>query len=77
MQRLNLDLRVRYEVDSFALLKDLVIHGLGYTILPESAISAYERAHLFAVAPLSNPKLSRHIVLAQSAPYMTAYVQRL
>jgi DNA-binding transcriptional LysR family regulator len=67
IEKLNVNLRVRYEVDSFPLLKDLVAHGLGYTILPESAISDYERAHRFAVAPISNPKLSRYIVLAQLA----------
>lgn len=65
--KLRIKLRVRYEVDSFALLKDFVAHGFGYTVLPESAISAYEREHSFSVAPLSNPKLSRAIVLAQPA----------
>jgi LysR family nitrogen assimilation transcriptional regulator len=54
-------------VDSFALLKDFVANGFGYTVLPESAISTYEREHSFAIAPLANPKLSRAIVLAQPA----------
>lgn len=67
LDKLKMQLRVRYEVDSFALLKDLVAHGFGYTILPESAISAHERKHSFVVAPISHPNLTRHIVLAQPA----------
>lgn len=67
LAKLKMRLRVRYEVDSFSLLKDLVAHGFGYTILPESAISAYERKHSFSVAPISHPTLTRCIVLAQPA----------
>lgn len=65
LAKIKKNLRVKHEVDSFALLKDLVTHGFGYTILPESAISEYERQHNFAVAPISHPKLTRYIVLAQ------------
>lgn len=75
-KKLNIDLKVAYEVDSFALLKDLVANGLGYSILPESAISGIERLNLFAVAPLAKPRLSRRIVLAQSRSRPTTSATR-
>ncbi len=57
-------LKVRFEADSLVVLKNLVERGLGYTILPKSALSEGTRAHPFTVAPLVAPKLRRQIMLA-------------
>jgi DNA-binding transcriptional LysR family regulator len=65
--RSKLNLRVRYEVDSSPVLKDLVRLGLGYTVLPWSAFSTAERNGLFTVAPIVRPRMSREIVLALPA----------
>ncbi|QCI67180.1 LysR family transcriptional regulator [Phreatobacter stygius] len=63
-QKARIDLTVRFEADSFRVLKDLVEAGLGYTVLPISAIRREERAGLFKTAPLEKPKVTRQIILA-------------
>ena len=63
----KLALRIRFEVDSFVVLKDLVAHGFGYTILPGSALSSHERQKIFTTAPLTEPQMVRQIALAYSS----------
>jgi LysR family transcriptional regulator, nitrogen assimilation regulatory protein len=56
-------LTVRFEADSFRVLNDLVEKGLGYTVLPVSAISREREAGRLKFAPLIQPKVTRQIVL--------------
>jgi LysR family transcriptional regulator, nitrogen assimilation regulatory protein len=57
-------LNIRFEADSFLVLKDLVQEGLGFTILPTSAFKKYQLGSDFQIAPLVRPKVIRHIVMA-------------
>lgn len=57
-------LNIRFEADSFLVLKDLVQEGLGYTILPTSAFKREQLGTSFRIAPLVRPKVIRHIVMA-------------
>lgn len=62
--RAKLSLKIRFEADSLTVLKDLVERGLGYTILPKSALSSEPHKIPFTVVPLVAPKLRRQIILA-------------
>lgn len=55
---------VRYEADSFSVLKDIVAAGLGHTILPLSAFYREPRMELFCTTRLVQPRVSRHLVMA-------------
>lgn len=66
-QKARIELAVRFEADSFRVLKDLVEAGLGYTVLPMSAIQREARAGLFRTAPLEKPKVTRQVILALPA----------
>jgi DNA-binding transcriptional LysR family regulator len=57
-------LNVRYEADSFHVLKELVELGLGTTLLPRSAIRREEEAGLLHATRVRHPKIMREIVLA-------------
>jgi LysR family nitrogen assimilation transcriptional regulator len=57
-------LNIRFEADSFLVLKDLVQEGLGYTILPTSAFKKHQLGTDFRIAPLIRPKVIRHMVMA-------------
>jgi LysR family transcriptional regulator, nitrogen assimilation regulatory protein len=63
-------LNIRFEADSFLVLKDLVQEGLGYTILPTSAFKKQQLASDFRIAPLIRPKVIRHIVMATRTDYV-------
>jgi LysR family transcriptional regulator, nitrogen assimilation regulatory protein len=56
-------LAVRFEADSFRVLNDLVEKGLGYTVLPLSAIGREREARRLKYAPLIQPKVTRQLVL--------------
>lgn len=60
--RVSID--VRFQADSFVLMKELVESGLGYTCLPLSAFSREAEAGRLRHAPLENPKVTRQLVLA-------------
>lgn len=62
--RARIPLNLRHEADSFLVLKDLVECGLGFAILPRSAIAREEREGRIAVAPLVRPGIRRQVVLA-------------
>jgi DNA-binding transcriptional LysR family regulator len=61
--RAGVKLTVRFEADSFRVLNDLVEQGLGYTVLPLSAISREREARRLKFAPLIQPKVTRRLVL--------------
>jgi LysR family nitrogen assimilation transcriptional regulator len=54
---------VRFEADSFRVLNDLVEKGLGYAVLPLSAIGREREARYLKFAPLIQPKVTRQLVL--------------
>jgi DNA-binding transcriptional LysR family regulator len=56
-------LNVRFEADSFRVLKDLVEKGLGFTALPLSAISHEVEQRRLKHAPLVQPKVIRQLIL--------------
>jgi LysR family nitrogen assimilation transcriptional regulator len=59
-------LEVPIEADSLATLKDLVLEGMGITILPLATIHREVTAGRLKAAPLVEPALSRRLVLASS-----------
>jgi len=63
----KVSLNVRFEADSFRVLKDLVQDGLGFTVLPRSAISRELKRGIFQTSNLCKPKVMRQIVLALPA----------
>jgi DNA-binding transcriptional LysR family regulator len=62
--RAGITLRVRFEADSYRVLKEIVAAGLGYTVLPPSSIIPDEVGRIFTMAPLRNPPVCRKILLA-------------
>ncbi len=66
----RISLNIRFEADSFLVLKDLVQEGLGYTILPTSAFKKEQLESSFRIAPLIRPKVIRHIVMAMRTDYV-------
>ena len=62
-KRAKVELEVRFEADSFLVLKELVEFGLGYTTLPLSSLSREADAGRLRYAPLSDPPLMRQLVL--------------
>jgi DNA-binding transcriptional LysR family regulator len=56
-------LDVRFEADSFRVLKDLVEKGLGYTALPLSSFSREASLGRLRYAPLVQPKVTRELIL--------------
>ena len=58
------ELHISFEADSFHLMKELAKFGLGFTILPVSAIIHDARVERFAYAPIVEPPLTRQLALA-------------
>ncbi len=56
-------LNVRYEADSFLVLKELTAFGLGYTVLPISAFGRELASNALSYAPLGHPPIIRQLVL--------------
>ena len=61
-----LDLDIRLEVDSLSALKDLVLAGMGATILPLASVNADVMAGRLSAGPVIDPPLTRKLVLAFS-----------
>lgn len=57
-------LQVKYEADSFRVLKELVAAGLGHTVLPLSAFYREQAEGLFRISRLVKPRIARHLVMA-------------
>jgi DNA-binding transcriptional LysR family regulator len=60
----RITLTVRYEADSFGVLKELVEAGLGLGVLPRSALAREVAEGRLVTAPLLRPKVWREVVLA-------------
>lgn len=56
-------LRVRFEADSYRVLTELVEAGLGFTILPRSAVPRGDLGQRFCTAGLGDPAVVRQVVL--------------
>lgn len=67
-------LEPRLLIDALGLLKELVRRGMGYTLMPISAVVPEVKAGEFWTIPLAEPKLLRAMVLARVAdrPLSTA-----
>jgi LysR family transcriptional regulator, nitrogen assimilation regulatory protein len=57
-------LKLRFQADSFQLMKELVTSGLGYTTLPYSSFSREAAAGAVRYAPIVKPRVTRQMVLA-------------
>src|SRR3546814_16102973 len=62
----GIDLRVSVEADALQMLKDLVLRGLGFTVLPFAVVRAELQAGSLCAAPIAEPVLTRRLVLARS-----------
>lgn len=62
-RRVRARFNIRFEADSFLVLKELVESGLGYTVLPLSAFNREAAAGRLRYAPLQKPPLVRRLVL--------------
>lgn len=61
----GLEFNIIAETNSMAVQKDLVLAGLGITVLPEVAVLDDLKRGLLAAAPLIEPKLVRKVIIAQ------------
>jgi LysR family nitrogen assimilation transcriptional regulator len=79
--RAKVRLDVAHEADSFLVMKELVQYGLGYAILPQSALYLQVDAEQLKFAPLIDPPVMRHLVLGtqgrEQASRATQIVVRL
>ncbi|WP_366940946.1 LysR substrate-binding domain-containing protein [Mesorhizobium sp.] len=57
-------IHVKYQADSFRVLKEIVAAGLGHTILPLSAFYREQEEGLYKITRLVQPRISRHLVMA-------------
>ena len=55
---------IRFQADSFSLMKNLVSAGLGYTVLPLSALNQSAVGGHLKYAPLKSPRVTRQLVFA-------------
>jgi DNA-binding transcriptional LysR family regulator len=62
-RKAGVTLNVRYEADSFLVLKELVEFGLGYTVLPLSALSREIDAGNLRYASIGHPPILRQLVM--------------
>ncbi|WP_415182129.1 LysR family transcriptional regulator [Phaeovulum sp.] len=60
-------INVKYEADSYHVLKEIVAAGLGHTILPLSAFYREQEDGLYRITRLNKPRISRHLVMALPA----------
>jgi DNA-binding transcriptional LysR family regulator len=63
----HVELTIAAETNAMSVQKDLVLGGHGLTILPAIAVAEDVARKRFSVAPLSNPTITRTIVLALPA----------
>lgn len=66
-ERARTSLHVRFEADSYRVLTELVEAGLGYTILPRSAVPQGEQGERFSATGLGDPAVVRQVVLGLPA----------
>lgn len=62
--RTHITLNILLEADSFRVLVDIIVDGLGYTLLPRSAVPLELEQRQLESARLVKPSISRELVLA-------------
>lgn len=65
--KVGITINVKYEADSFRVLKEIVAAGLGHTVLPLSAFHREKHEELLRLTQLVKPRISRHLVMALPA----------
>lgn len=60
----DIALQVVMDVHAFRLQKELVVRGLGYSILPMASIHQELEDHTLKAFPIVNPRLERELVIA-------------
>ncbi len=65
--RKNLSLKVLMEADSFRVLTSLVEEGIGFTLLPPSAVRNEVLEGRLEAAPIAKPAITRELILASPA----------
>jgi LysR family transcriptional regulator, nitrogen assimilation regulatory protein len=65
--RKNLSLKVLMEADSFRVLTSLVEQGIGFTLLPPSAVRTEVLEGRLEAAPIAKPAITRELILASPA----------
>jgi len=70
-RRAKQTLNIRYEADSFLVLKEFAEYGLGYTALPLSSFHQEAQAGRLRYAPLIDPPVMRQLVLGTQAGDIT------
>lgn len=65
--RKNLSLNISVEADSFRVLTSFVEEGLGFTVLPPSAVRHEIAQGRLEAAPMAKPTLTRELILAAPA----------
>lgn len=63
----NIELNIRMEVDALQLIREFVLRGLGYTLLPFSAVAVDVEAGLLQAIDIPGLPLRRKLVLARSS----------
>jgi LysR family nitrogen assimilation transcriptional regulator len=67
LSRKNLPIQVLIEADSFRVLTSFVEDGLGFTLLPHSAVRADAEIGRLEVAAIARPGITRELIVAQPA----------
>ncbi|MDB5633238.1 MAG: transcriptional regulator [Tardiphaga sp.] len=65
--RKNLSLQVLMEADSFRVLTSIVEEGIGFTLLPPSAVRNEVAEGRLEAVPISRPAITRELILASPA----------
>jgi DNA-binding transcriptional LysR family regulator len=60
----GIEANIRYEIESLAIIRDLVTSGYGITVLPFSGIYADLRAGRMSAAPIVEPDITRNLIVA-------------
>jgi len=67
LSRKSVPIKVLIEADSFRVLTSFVEDGLGFTLLPHSAVQADAAAGRLEIASIAKPGLTRELILAAPA----------
>ena len=65
--RKNVELKVLMEADSFRVLTSIVEEGIGYTLLPPSAVRSEVAEGRLETAVIAKPAITRELILARPA----------
>jgi DNA-binding transcriptional LysR family regulator len=65
--RKNLQLQILMEADSFRVLTSIVEEGIGFTLLPPSAVRTEVAEGRLEAAPITKPSITRELILASPA----------